>query len=551
MYWRWCNQITSVKVELEMWEKEVSVQEVPDQSGDGEKKKVVLVVNEEGEEGEEDEEDEFDIIEGFDEDDEVSTGNDIRREGGGQHTSEMQVHRVYLEEPSRPEEPSPIGVVQLSSEGTLRDVRWEVQRDLDTAPRDFTFLFDGIPVSHKQEHKLRAAFCDHIILRPVAAQKGGHKQQDTHTAKLSWGDASAKKMASALDASTSSDPGQPSKRLSSTGSPMPVARADRPSPPQPSGQASSNTATGRLPAKLQGVGASSSSRNPASSVRVQWRPSPTMTAAKRPQRERPFVFGQRSERDPPTVPKAFGKNARQAEEQASQQRREILNRLVESRRMPASISSGQKAALERLRRFTAHSEVPHERLSKHSVWKQGLTGPLLVIEHDSGEPRYWGCAVELTVAMRRAGIPVQQYLANPRAAGDASLESGYRSYNRFCFPDGIRFRPRVGSFEVFLVTPPSYQVLHSKLVSGRWPWIAAIVELARSAVSADGGQSRLKQFRCREDTQIGAPLPPSTLGPTQLAHPPAATSAVGTSYHADESNTSSAQQVAISLPVRD
>ena len=54
-----------------------------------------------------------------------------------------------------------------SCDGTLHDVRREVQRGIDAAPSDFTFLFDGIPVSREQEREVHAVNCDHIILRVV------------------------------------------------------------------------------------------------------------------------------------------------------------------------------------------------------------------------------------------------------------------------------------------------------------------------------------------------------------------------------------------------
>eukprot|EP01046_Picozoa_sp_COSAG06_P049871 COSAG06_NODE_7768_length_2381_cov_58.729623_3_plen_113_part_01 len=50
--------------------------------------------------------------------------------------------------------------------------------------------------------------------------------------------------------------------------------------------------------------------------------------------------------------------------------------------------------------------------------------------------------------MRQKVGSIEHYLPNPRAASDGSTLNDYRSYNRYCFPDGIRFRPRAGSFEV-------------------------------------------------------------------------------------------------------
>ena len=98
------------------------------------------------------------------------------------------------------------------------------------------------------------------------------------------------------------------------------------------------------------------------------------------------------------------------------------------------------------------------------------------------------------------------YLPNPQAACGASTLTDYRSYNRFCFPDGIRFRPRAGSFEVYLVHPPSYHTVYSKLESGRPGFgicpISGVVDLVRHILSPEGSKMARTVFKCREDTGI-------------------------------------------------
>jgi hypothetical protein len=248
--------------------------------------------------------------------------------------------------------------------------------------------------------------------------------------------------------------------------PQQLAAVDGQRPPphqhQPRVQLPAQLSPRRSP-KRQGV-SSLSLHTPTTHPRVQWRKDPAMVAAQNA-KERRFDFG----RDPipRTAPPVGKKDTRHKEREQERVKQLEKHRMLRKNYAKAAPSAGQKAALDRARQRLAlerqaagllHVADNQHPLEKYCTWKADMEGPLLVIEHDATQPRYWGVAVDLVTALQRAGVEVKHFLANPRAAADASIAGGYRSYNRFCFPDGIRFRPRVGSFEVYLVFPPSYQV---------------------------------------------------------------------------------------------
>lgn len=237
-----------------------------------------------------------------------------------------------------------------------------------------------------------------------------------------------------------------------------------------------------------------------------------MTAA-HTQKLRPFSFAVDKIPDVEAIipPGKMGRIKREQMEAERIRKSQQMRRAKELMKDP-ELSSGQKAARERIRARNAVGTLSKEhRLAQNAVWKPEMRGPLLVIEHDVAEPRYWSAAQELVASVRRATAggagTIETYLPNPRAASDGSTLNDYRSFNRYCFPDGIRFRPRAGSFEVYLVYPPNYQLIYSKLESGSRGYapicpFASVVDLIKHVLSPEGQKIPRTVFRCREDTGI-------------------------------------------------
>ena len=238
---------------------------------------------------------------------------------------------------------------------------------------------------------------------------------------------------------------------------------------------------------------------------------------------RPFLFGLGGIPDQIIPPGKKGVVVRRRMLREKRAREEQMLRAREAMKDPG-LSEGQRKAKLRLRQqiATARAEGGFARgLEENAAWKPSMEGPLVIIEHDATEARYRGAARELVASMRRAGAPVEYYLSNPRAAAEGSaLIESHRSYNRYCFPDGLRFRPRQGAFEVYLAHPPNYQVLHSKLETGKFNgvdlshdgpraphWTAATVKLLCNILCSDDPASVRTVYRCRDDTGLAGPRP--------------------------------------------
>ena len=543
------DRLDLVKEELEMWEKEVTISEHPDSPSAKSKQQ-----------GEEEDGDEGSRAGGG----EDSFLSDGRTDG---ISGDVQVHRVFVDKPgSRSgEDPEPLGFVSLNlneCDGTLLDVRHQVQF-LDQAPTSYTFMFDGMPVGKAQEGQLRAAFCDQLILRPDASSaqstprsdnastpppsRSGkivhpasdspkrstagplraHSDPDRHSVTRSPHEASAGVGSNGVDRARapgtntvdlwkSSGPrGQP---VSARSEPIASTEPAQPRPWQehqkqeslPRGARGSGT-TGMMREVPQPPGRASPH-----SPQLQWKQGPTAIPTQKP-KLRPFSFSIEKIPDVGAIipPGRMGRIKRELMEAERIRKSQQMLRAKELMKDP-ELTVGQKAARERLRNHNAHGTPPIEqRLTQNAVWKPEMRGPLLVIEHDAAEPRYWSVAQELVASMRRAMAygpgAIESFLPNPRAAADGSTLNDYRSFNRYCFPDGIRFRPRTGSFEVYLVHPPNYQVIYSKLESGSRGYglicpIASVVDVIKHVLSPAGQKIPRTLFRCREDTGILAAL---------------------------------------------
>lgn len=524
------DRLDLVKEELEMWEKEVTISEQPDSPSSKAKQQ-----------GEEEDGDEDSFL------------ADGRTDG---IAADVQIHRVYLETPgSRSgEEPQALGFVSLNlneCDGTLLDVRHQVEF-LDNAPTSYTFMFDGMPVGKAQEGQLRAAFCDQLILRPDASPMPTRGSNDVSTPPPSRSGRLAQPASDSPKRSSSGPLELPSERgrQSVTSSPRGLDEGNRggdearPLGGKQSGDHSS-------PALSDGVGPKVRSEARASSEPVQrqqqqqarprgvrggstpgvmremprplgvgsaqssqfhWKQGPAMTAAHK-KTLRPFSFSVDKIPDVEAIipPGRKGRIKREQMEAERMRKSQQMLRAKELMKDP-ELSSGQKAARERIRARNAVGTPPTDhRLAQNAVWKPEMRGPLLVIEHDVTEPRYWSAAQELVASIRRATAggagAIETYLPNPRAASDGSTLNDYRSFNRYCFPDGIRFRPRAGSFEVYLVHPPNYQLIYSKLESGPRGYgpicpFASVVDSIKYVLSPEGQKIPRTVFRCREDTGI-------------------------------------------------
>jgi hypothetical protein len=122
-----------------------------------------------------------------------------------------------------------------------------------------------------------------------------------------------------------------------------------------------------------------------------------MTAAHK-QKLRPFTFSVDKIPDygeiiPP------GRKGRIVREQLEAERLRKAQQMLRAKEWmkDSTLSDGQKAARQRVRAKNGGGGSPlreseRHRLSQNAVWKPDMAGPLLVIEHDASEPRYWSAA---------------------------------------------------------------------------------------------------------------------------------------------------------------
>jgi len=156
---------------------------------------------------------------------------------------------------------------------------------------------------------------------------------------------------------------------------------------------------------------------------------------------------------------------------------------------PSNVST--RSAPRSPARSPAKSSCAPRRQLKMAVWRDNHRQPFVVIEHcinchehvDAGhaETRYVDVGTRLATAVAAIGT---KSLVNPFAPGQSQgAVSMFAKGRQYRFPDSTRLSPRVGSCEVSLVRfeagQYTFQMLHSKLETTKWPNVREVCDLLK------------------------------------------------------------------------